>query len=155
MILVAFWHGLRASEVVGITRDDLADGHLTVQRLKGSNRTTQALVSDENPLLNEREPLFEYSKNLLPNQRLFPISRERFWQIVQKHGADAGLPKHRRHPHMLKHSIAMQSIHSAGIENVRQHLGHKSIASTGEYLKVQDSDAGEAIRRALQGSPKL
>lgn len=43
----------------------------------------------------------------------------------------------------------MQTIHSAGIENVRQYLGHKSMSSTGEYLKVTDEAASAAIREAL------
>jgi type 1 fimbriae regulatory protein FimE len=150
-ILVAFRHGLRVSEVVALTPDNLKDGFLTVQRLKGSLRTTQVLVSDDNPLLNEREPLFDYVRNMLPNQRLFPIGRQHAWALLQKYGKAAGLPAHLCHPHILKHSIAMQSIHSAGIENVRQHLGHKSIASTGAYLKVSDADASASVQRALEG----
>ncbi|MGE0407457.1 MAG: tyrosine-type recombinase/integrase, partial [Candidatus Korobacteraceae bacterium] len=47
MILVAFWHGLRASEVTKLERSQIADGFLTVQRLKGSLKTTQPLVSHE------------------------------------------------------------------------------------------------------------
>jgi hypothetical protein len=57
MILVAFWHWLRASEVLAITRENIRTGYLEVQRLKGSNKTRQALVEHDNPLLNEREPL--------------------------------------------------------------------------------------------------
>ena len=43
----------------------------------------------------------------------------------------------------------MQTIKKAGIEMVRQRLGHKSISSTGEYLKVTDEDASAAIADAL------
>jgi site-specific recombinase XerD len=46
---------------------------------------------------------------------------------------------------VLKHSIAMQSIREAGIENVRQYLGHRSISSTGAYLKVTDEAASAAV----------
>lgn len=149
MILVAFCHGLRASEVVALTPDNIKDGHLDVQRLKGSNRTVQPLIEHPNPLLNERAGVFEYVQGMPGNQRLFLITRERFWQIVQRHGEDAGIPKHKRHPHALKHSIAMQMIGIAGIENTRQYLGHKSISSTGEYLKTTDEAASTAARRAL------
>lgn len=149
MILVAFAHGLRASEVVGLRRKDIQDGFLTVQRLKGSLKTTQALLEHKNPLLNERQALLDYAANFHANQRLFAVCRSQFWRIVQKHGQAAGIPKHLCHPHTAKHTIAMQTIHTAGIENVRQHLGHKSMSSTGEYLKVGDADAGRAIRKAL------
>lgn len=148
MILVGFSHGLRASEVVAIKRDDIQDGHITVARLKGSNKTTQPLVDDPDPLLNERQALIDYISRMAGNQRIFPISRVQFFRLVQRYAKAAGIPAHKRHPHVLKHSIAMQTIHSAGIENVRQYLGHKSISSTGAYLKVSDADAANAIARA-------
>ena len=154
MILVGFWHGLRASEVVSLTPDNLRDGFLTIQRLKGSNRTTQALVADPNPLLNEREPLLDYARKCGSNQRLFPITRQHFWYLVRGYGQRAGIAAHLSHPHILKHSIAMQTIESAGIENVRQYLGHKSISSTGAYLKVNDEQAAASVQRALRGKPR-
>ena len=40
MFLVAYWHGLRASEVVHLERTAIANGLLTVRRLKGSDTTT-------------------------------------------------------------------------------------------------------------------
>ena len=148
MILLAFRHGLRASEVVGLTADNVRDGFVTVQRLKGSLRTVQPLLAHAEPLLDEKNALFEFTREMAGNQRLFPVTRVRFWQIVQQHARAAGLPKHKGHPHILKHSIAMQIIDSAGIQNTRQWLGHKSISSTGEYLKVSDEQAAEAVARA-------
>lgn len=151
MILVAWRHGLRASEVVAITRDDLKDGQIKVQRLKGSRRTTQALAADVNPLLDERRGLFEFTRNMRGNQRLFDVTRQHFWRLFRRHAAAAGIPERKRHPHVLKHTIAVQTIHGAGIENLRQFLGHRSIASTGEYLRVNDQDAEAAVARALEG----
>lgn len=151
MIAVGFNHGLRPSEVVAIKADDIRDGYLTVQRLKGSNRTTQPLIASENPLLDEAVGLFEYARGMAGNQRLFPITRRQFGRLFEQHARTAGIPRHLAHPHILKHTIAMQTIQSAGIENVRQYLGHKSISSTGEYLKVSDSESAERIARALKG----
>jgi type 1 fimbriae regulatory protein FimB len=149
MILVAFSHGLRATEVVSLTTDNVADGFIDVKRLKGSMRTKQALIEHPDPVLNERQALIDYVLKTPAGARLFKITRQRFWQIIQEHGTTAGLPKHKRFPHILKHSIAMQSIHSAGIENVRQYLGHKSLSSTGAYLRVNDSVASAAVASAL------
>ena len=134
MILVAYNHGLRASEVIAITRDDL-----------------QPLVDDDDPLLSERVPLLEYSSSLLKNQVVFPLTRQRFWQIIREHGKTARVPIRKLFCHALKSSIAMHTIHIAGIENVRQFLGHKSISSTGAYLKVSDTDAAAAIALAKKG----
>jgi integrase len=151
MILVGYSHGLRPSEVVAIKADDIRDDFLTVCRLKGSNRTVQPLVDDDNPLLDERVALFEFGQRVAGNQRLFPITRRQFGRLFAGYAESAGVPAHLAHPHILKHTIAMQTIQSAGIENVRQYLGHKSISSTGEYLKVSDAESAERIARALKG----
>src|SRR5438309_1686460 len=104
MILVAYSHGLRACEVVAIKRDDIRDGYLTVRRRKGSNITTQPLIKSADPLFDELFPLQAWAAKSNPNQPLFKLSTTRFWQIVQEHGATAGLPKHKCHPHAMKHS---------------------------------------------------
>jgi integrase/recombinase XerD len=87
-----------------------------------------------------------------PNQRVFSVSRIHFWRLVKKYAKQAGISKRNGHPHILKHSIAMQSIGTAGIENVRQHLGHKSMSSTGAYLKVDDEAASIAVTGSLGAS---
>jgi len=158
LLLVSFWHGLRASEAIGLTPEHFTDGYLAVQRLKGSLRTVQPLVSDENELLNEREAVEAWlARHETAHggagraKRLFPISRVQFYRLMRRYGRLAGLPQHLCHPHVLKHSIAMQSIREAGIENVRQYLGHRSISSTGAYLKVTDEAASAAV---VNGSRK-
>jgi integrase len=149
MILVAYNHGLRASEVTGLTRSAIRDGHLTVKRLKGSLKTTQPLVTHDNPLFDERRALERAIADLPARARVFDISRVQFWRLLQKYCKTAGIPGHKAHPHVLKHSIAMRVIQTAGIENVRQYLGHKSIASTGAYLRVNDAQASMAVQSVL------
>jgi len=150
MILLAFQHGLRASEVIGLTPVNVADGYLTVQRLKGSMRTVQPLIASENPLLNERGLVIDFVRGMHRDQRLFPVCRQTFWRALQRHARAIGLPAHKRNTKMLKHSIAMQTIGTAGVENVRQHLGHKSLSSTGAYLRVSDEEASKRIAEALK-----
>ncbi len=149
MILVAYNHGLRASEVVGLTEDCVRDGYLTVKRLKGSLRTVQSLVAHKEPLLDESSALNNLARGAKASARLFPIGRQHFWRLIQRYARDARIPVHKAHPHILKHTIAMQVIGKAGIENTRQWLGHKSISSTGEYLRVSDESAGRAVGRAM------
>lgn len=164
LFLVAFWHGLRASEAVALTPRNFeisADGiSLDVQRLKGSLHTVQPLMHDEDPLFDEERALRRWLGAHAARyedwreRRLFPISRVQFFRLLRRYGAAAGLPRHLCHPHVLKHSIAMQTIGRAGIENVRQYLGHKSISSTGEYLKVHDAAASSAIAQAARPKPR-
>lgn len=149
MILVAYRQGLRASEVVAIKREDIRDGRLTVARLKGSNRTTQDIPGSENPLLDLRR-LSDFASLHQFGYPIFGGSRQQFWHLLQRLGKMAGIPADLAHPHILKHSVAMHTIESAGIHRVRTHLGHKSIASTGEYLKETDDVASSAIAKALE-----
>ncbi len=149
MILVGYLHGLRASEVIGIRADDIEDGHLTVCRLKGSRRTVQPLFRSEEALLDESKSLVDYAQKVPRNQPIFPVTRRTFGRIVERHSKAAKIPRRLAHPHILKHTIAMQTIHSAGIENVRQYLGHKSMSSTGAYLKVSDTEASSVVQKGL------
>lgn len=150
LILVTYWHGLRASEAVNLTRANFPDGYLSIQRLKGSKKTTQPLMTHSNPLLDERLALRKFlaESTTPPGDRLFKLSRFQFYRLVRFHGSKAEIPAHKLHPHVLKHSIAMSMIREAGIENTRQYLGHKSGASTMEYLKSSDEEASAAIMRA-------
>jgi hypothetical protein len=44
----------------------------------------------------------------------------------------------------------MLTIQKAGIENLTAYLEHKSIASTGAYLKVDDQTPSKAIGAAMR-----
>lgn len=149
MFKVGFWHGLRVSELVGLLSENIADGYVTVQRLKGSMKTHQRYQIHPDPLLDEATELTALVVLLAPGERLFPMTRFGAYKLIQRAGKRAGIAAHKLHPHILKHSIAMQTIKSAGIENVRQHLGHKNISSTGAYLKVSDEAASRAIAGAM------
>ena len=156
MILVAYSHGLRASEVIAIERDDIKDGHLDVQRLKRSMRTNQALPKHENPLLNERFALFAFLRDFKGKQRLFPITRRQFGRIVRRHAETAGLPEHKRHPHMLKHTIGTEIYEkSKDLRLVRGHLGHARESSSLIYSGRLDGQRVDREVQALLSSPEL
>jgi integrase/recombinase XerD len=148
MFLVAYWHGMRASEVVKLQRIAIANGQITIHRLKGSDTTTQPLVEDDDPLLDERAALETLAQSTPPTSPIFPFSRVHYFRLFRKYAKRAGLPAHKWHPHSLKHSVARHHIREMGIENMRRYLGHKSMASTGEYLKVTDEEASAAMTRA-------
>lgn len=163
IMLVKYWHGLRISEILAL-RPDFApadakpkcwvkDGFLTVQRLKGSLKTCQPLISSDEPLLDEAAALPAYfaDANVSPGCRAFPITRQYFWKIFGVYAASVGIPAHKHHPHVLKHSIGAHSIKTAGIENLRQHMGHRSMSSTGEYLRVPDDVATSAVAGSIGG----
>jgi integrase len=149
-ILIGYMHGLRIAEVCALTPQNFTSaGFITVRRLKGSLKTTQPLVTHENELLNEQPAIAAWLTQFTTRQRIFGIQRSMLGKLFERYARLAGVPRHLRHFHVLKHSIAMHSIKKAGIEGVRQYLGHKSISSTGIYLKVDDAQASAAVQAAL------
>ncbi len=145
MVLVAFTHGLRASEICGLRASAVRDGMLTVRRLKGSERTVHPLRAELDPLFDERSALMAAARKSRKSAKLFPISRFTFWRRVKRYAIAAGIPAVKANPRALKHSIATQRIRSAGIHAVKQYLGHKHIASTEQYLKLDDAEAARLM----------
>ena len=161
MILLAYRHGLRASEVCGLKLADidLKAGAISIRRLKGSMQTVQPLYPHRGqPLLDEisalrawlRERRSDGSDYLFTSQKGGKLDRTQFFRVFRTVAETAGLPAEKRHPHVLKHSLASHLV--AGNVNlalVRQALGHKSIGSTMQYVGVSDCQAAEAAQAAL------
>jgi integrase len=163
MILLAYRHGLRASEVCGIKLADvdLKAGSLSIRRLKGSLHTIQPLYEHRGqPLLDETAALRTWlrkrpadgSDYLFTSQKGGKLDRTQFFRNFQEVAEVAGLPAEKRHPHVLKHSLASHLIAgNANLALVRLALGHRSINSTMQYIGTSDSQAAEALQKALMG----
>ena len=149
LILLTYWHGLRRSESVGIKARDIASGYITTRRLKGSDKTVQQLCEHVEPLLNERQAFLDYMVGKTENQLAFNFTRQHFWRLMQRYGKEAGIPKHKCHPHSLKHSIVTDVIAAAGVPAAQKRAGHKSGKSTLEYAKLSDQEADTAVREGL------
>ena len=161
MIVVAYKHGMRASEVCNLRLDDLdmKNGSIVVQRLKGSLRTTQALTEHRGePLLNELRSLREWLRQrpddgsdfLFNSQKGGRLDRSQFFRLFRAIACEAGLPAEKRHPHVLKHSLASHLVSAnVNLALVKQQLGHKSIGSTIRYIATSDQQASKATTCAL------
>jgi integrase len=161
MILLAYKHGMRASEVCNLRLCDLdlANGNIVVERLKGSLRTTQAITEHRGePLLNEVRALRDWLKKrrddgsdyLFTSQKGGRLDRSQFFRLFRAIAATADLPAQKRHPHALKHSIASHLVAAnVNLALVKQQLGHKAIGSTMRYVTISDQQASKATTRAL------
>jgi integrase len=161
IILLGYRHGMRASEVCGLRLADvdLKSGSLSIRRLKGSLHTVQPLYRHKGqPLLDEVLALRAWlrgresdgSDYLFTSQKGGRLHRSQLFRIFQACAEAAGLPAEKRHPHVLKHSLASHLV--AGNVNlalVKQCLGHKAIGSTMKHIGVTDSQATEAAQAAL------
>lgn len=156
MVLLAYRHGLRASEVTGLLLSDLrlADRQIVVRRLKGSLTNVQDLSDlPGEPLLSERRMLTRWLKERAdnPSPYLFPsakgarLSRVQFFRLFQTAARKAGLPDDRCHPHTLKHGLAIRLVESgASLAVVAQALGHRAVSSTMVYARPTDQVADRA-----------
>jgi type 1 fimbriae regulatory protein FimB len=161
MVLLAYRHGLRASEVCNLKLSsvDLRAGSISIHRLKGSLSQVQPLYQHRGqPLLNEmntlrawlREREQDGSDCLFTSQKGGRLDRTQFFRIFRACAEAAGLTPEKRHPHVLKHSLASHLV--AGNVNpalVKQALGHRSITSTMQYVGTSDGQAAEAAQAAL------
>jgi type 1 fimbriae regulatory protein FimB len=151
-MLMAFYHGLRVSEVLSIMASDIADGKLVVRRGKKSYETTQSLIRHGDPVLDEAHQVEERLRSASPDKSLFNIGRCQAWRIFRAAVLAAGLPRTAAHPHVAKHSCAMAMIASgATINDVQARLGHKSVTSTAKYLHANDRTADRAASKAFGG----
>lgn len=144
VILMLLTHALRASELVSLVPTDIRDGHLYVSRLKGSARTVQPLTDEA------RESFYVLFGGVQPDGRLFPITRQQVWRIVQKHCKTAGIPLAASHPHSAKHTSCRAVLdHTGSLLVVQRHAGHSDVRSTTIYTKPTDAEASKAASGGL------
>jgi type 1 fimbriae regulatory protein FimB len=142
MVLLAFRHGLRVSELIDmrISDVDLGTGRLFVHRLKGSLSTSQPLEGDEIRAL--RAWLRQRINAPCCNSPLVFLSvrglmtRQAFNYICVEVGKRAGL-NIKAHPHMLRHSCGF-ALANKGRDTrlIQDYLGHRNITHTQIYTRT-------------------
>jgi len=150
LFLVIFNHGLRISEAVpgpdtpGLTRENIVDGFLVVQRLKGSRKTVQPLLE------NEKQGLLELAATRGAGVSLFPLSRATAWRRIKEYGLEAGIPEHKLTPHKLKHTTGRLGYEGGmGVPELQKYLGHVNGKNTLVYLEASEEAACNAFAAAV------
>jgi len=141
MILVAYRHGLRVSELVGLKWDqfDLKRSQVHINRLKNGSASTHPIEGDELRLL--RRMLREYSDTpyVFTTERGGPLTRSTVSKLISRAGLDAGLA-FPVHPHMLRHGTGYY-LANKGVptRTIQAYLGHRSIQHTVRYTDLASS----------------
>jgi integrase len=154
VFLLTVCHGLRVTEATSLRRKDFtlngSTFYLTVQRLKGSEKTTQRVLSHADDLFDEHGVITQYLADLRPMDYLFADNGQKLsrWQVttlVKKFGARAGVPQHKQFIHALKHTAGV-FMRQAGcrIEEIQVALGHKNVNSSMAYLRISTDEADDA-----------
>ncbi len=153
MFLLGYWHGLRASEIAGLTVTDVQGGAIDVRRLKGSQHTIQPLREDERRVLaawlRERGD-GDGSQFLFTSKKGSGLSRQQVYNLFYGVAMRAGIDRARRHPHLLKHTQATHLYqHGVGLVDIQMLMGHAHISSTVRYTHVTQSEAAAKAHAAL------
>jgi len=84
-----------------------------------------------------------------PNMRglAFGLARQNFFTKLKTIGSQTGISKNKLHPHVLRHSRAMEMVSAnVPLNVIQQVLGHSSILNTAVYLQISGRDAEQIMR---------
>lgn len=157
IFMLAEYAALRASEVGGITLDNLnlPDRLIYCSRLKQSNNNTLRILDDAvlkalTDYMYYRQEHAITSKFLFVSQKGAPISRKTLDELMKKYCAAAGIPTDKAHFHALKHTRAVEMAElGLDTKEVQYWLGHKSIKNTEIYLQFTSRQQETLYRKLL------
>lgn len=140
LILLAYRHGLRVSELVALRWEqiDFRAGRLHVNRKKRGSAATHPVEGDELRALRALQRAYPDSPFIVAGER-GPLSRSAVSKIVERAGAEARIPFPVT-PHQLRHACGFY-LANRGIptRTIQAYLGHKNIAHTARYTALADT----------------
>jgi integrase len=137
-ILLAYRHGLRASELVALRWDDIdyQTGKLHVRRAKGGLAGVHPLGGKELRALRRLQLETPAGLYVFMSERSAPLSVAGYQRMVARAGEAAGFP-FLVHSHMLRHSTGYKLANDEqDTRAIQCYLGHRSIASTVRYTQL-------------------
>jgi type 1 fimbriae regulatory protein FimB/type 1 fimbriae regulatory protein FimE len=139
MVLVAYRHGLRVSELVDLRWQDVKfdTGTLHVRRAKNGSDATHPIMGDElralRRLQREQEP---NSPFVFVSERGAPFTTAGFARMIERLGKAADL-SFKAHPHMLRHACGYKLANDGqDTRSLQAYLGHKNIQHTVRYTEL-------------------
>jgi integrase/recombinase XerD len=151
MLLLIATYGLRTSEVVALTLDDIAwhRGELHVPRRKVDGMLTQPLTDEAGTAVLD---YIRHGRPSLPTRVLFlrvrppagVLKPTAVTEVFQACARRSGLPIPFQGPHCLRHSLAVQLLREGvSLKAIGDVLGHRSLESTCVYLRLATEDLRE------------
>jgi site-specific recombinase XerD len=137
-ILICYSHGLRVSELVGLTwsQIDFTDQVLHTRRLKNGRDSVQPLRGVELRALRQLRREWQGERFVFMTERQGPMTAAGFRKMLARVGeaAELGFPVH---PHMLRHGTGYR-LANKGVDTrtLQQYLGHREIQHTVRYTEL-------------------
>jgi integrase len=139
MILVAYRHGLRVSELNDLRWDqiDFDAANLHVRRVKRGTPSTHPIMGDElralRRLAREQNPKSPF---VFTTERGSPFTTDGFAKLITRAGVTANLG-FKAHPHMLRHACGFALANKGhDTRSLQAYLGHKNIQHTVRYTEL-------------------
>jgi integrase len=144
MILIAYRHGLRASELCGLRWDqiDLNSGRLHVRRAKGGIDNVHPLGGNEIRALRQLRRENMESRYVFVTERGGPATTAVFLKTIARTGEAAKLP-FPVHPHMLRHSTGYKLANDG-------HDIHLALQLANATRGTQEDVIVKVVRRGLR-----
>jgi type 1 fimbriae regulatory protein FimE len=138
LILIAFRHALRVSELVSLRWDqvDLKQGLLHVNRSKNGSPSTHPIRGPEIRALRRLQRDYPDTPYVFVSERKGPLTTASVRKVVTRAGekAELGFPVH---PHMLRHACGFYLANEGHDTRAIQHyMGHKNIQHTVRYTEL-------------------
>ena len=144
MLEVLYATGLRVSELVGLSLDQLNLRQGVVRVIGKGNKERLVPLGEEaidwlNRYIKEIRPDFfkeNTGSSLFPSNRGTAMTRQTFWYAIKRYAVIAGINKSLS-PHVLRHAFATHLLnHGADLRVVQMLLGHSDISTTQIYTHI-------------------
>jgi type 1 fimbriae regulatory protein FimE len=138
MILMAYRHGLRVSELCALRWDhiDFAQGLLHVNRLKHGTPSVHPLRGPELRALRKLKRESVESPYVFMTERQSPITAAGFRRMLSRVGTMSTLA-FPVHPHMLRHACGYKLANDGhDTRAIQLYLGHRNIQHTVRYTEL-------------------
>jgi site-specific recombinase XerD len=136
MILLAYRHGLRVSELVTLRWDqiDLKIGRIHIHRLKGSESGPHPLSGIEIRALR-RVQKDAPGPFVFMTERKAPMTSSGFFKMLSRAAESAGIDG--VHPHILRHACGYKLVND-GVDTrtIAAYLGHRNLQNTSRYTAM-------------------
>jgi len=140
LILMAFRHALRVSELVDLRWQQvhLDSATIDIRRAKNGTPSIHGLQGDELRALRALRREHPHADFVFLSERKAPLSVDGAQKLIVRLGESAKLP-FPIHPHMLRHA-AGYALAARGVDTrtLQAFMGHRNIANTVVYTAVAD-----------------
>ena len=145
MLEVLYATGLRVTELVGLTMEEINLQQGVIRVTGKGNKTRLVPLGEESVYwleryIEEMRPTLlsgQSSDVLFPSRRGTQMVRQTFWHRVKYYAQLAGIDKEALSPHVLRHAFATHLLnYGADLRVVQMLLGHSDLSTTQIYTHI-------------------